>query len=85
MNKTTLLLFIYVHLQAACVLDQFIQGSTHPSHWSHFFLYNIMIKVNQHALINLVFSYMVTKVFNPFFFISVICVTFSGLRSSLLL
>ncbi len=29
-----------------------------------FFLYNIMIKVHQHALINLVYSYMVTKVFN---------------------
>ncbi len=29
-----------------------------------FFGYNIMIKVNQHALINLVYSYMVTKVFN---------------------
>ncbi len=29
-----------------------------------FFWYNIMIKVNQHALINLVYSYMVTKVFN---------------------
>ncbi len=29
-----------------------------------FFLYNIMIEVNQHALINLVYSYMVTKVFN---------------------
>ncbi len=28
------------------------------------FWYNIMIKVNQHALINLVYSYMVTKVFN---------------------
>ncbi len=26
--------------------------------------YNIMIKVHQHALINLVYSYMVTKVFN---------------------
>ncbi len=29
-----------------------------------FFLNNIMIKVNQHALINLVYSYMGTKVFN---------------------
>ncbi len=61
------LLFIYVHLQAACVLDQVIQGSAHSSHWlllSQFFLYNIMIKVNQHALIDLVYSYMVTKVFN---------------------
>ncbi len=29
-----------------------------------FFGYNIMIKVHQHALINLVYSYMVTKVFN---------------------
>ncbi len=28
------------------------------------FLFNIMIKVHQHALINLVYSYMVTKVFN---------------------
>ncbi len=28
------------------------------------FWYNIMIKVHQHALINLVYSYMVTKVFN---------------------
>ncbi len=28
------------------------------------FWYNIMIKVNQHALINLVYSYMVRKVFN---------------------
>ncbi len=28
------------------------------------FWYNIMRKVNQHALINLVYSYMVTKVFN---------------------
>ncbi len=28
------------------------------------FWYNIMIKVNQHALINIVYSYMVTKVFN---------------------
>ncbi len=27
-------------------------------------LYNIMIKVNRRALINLVYSYMVTKVFN---------------------
>ncbi len=30
----------------------------------NFFGYNIMIKVHQHALINLVYSYMVTKVFN---------------------
>ncbi len=26
--------FIIVHFQAACVLDQVIQGSTHSSHWS---------------------------------------------------
>ncbi len=39
------------------------------------FLFNIMIKVHQHALINLVYSYMVTKVFNiqPVLFISIIC------------
>ncbi len=31
---------------------------------SFFIWYNIMIKVNQNALINLVYSYMVTKVIN---------------------
>ncbi len=35
-----------------------------PTGHTFFFLNNIMIKVNQHALINLVYSYMGTKVFN---------------------
>ncbi len=32
--------FIIVHLQAACVLDQVIQGSTHSSHWSQLSLFD---------------------------------------------
>ncbi len=62
-----IIIHFHVHLQAACVLDQVIQGSTHSSHCmvaTFSFWYNIMIKVHQHALINLVYSYMVTKVFN---------------------
>ncbi len=60
------LLFIYVHLQAACVLDQSFRALLILPTAVTFsvFLYNIMIKVNQHALINLVYSYMVMKVFN---------------------
>ncbi len=34
--KGQVLKHFYVHLEAACILDQFIQSSAHSSHWSHF-------------------------------------------------